>query len=137
MFNQIVFNNIFNDILEISDREFQRVVWLGRCPTICSSFVEVYCRLYDDDDFSSFVSVDSIAIGFSDDTIQAFKDLIELMERYVELETDAEIIEDPNWIIITEQASVVVQLWRRDDIQNKMKNRLVSPFSSLSGFLSP
>ena len=52
--NSTVRNNIYNDILEISDLEKQKRYWLNQSDGHSSSFNEVMCRLFDDNDFDNF-----------------------------------------------------------------------------------
>ena len=46
-----VIKNIYSDILELSSLEKQKKYWLNNDPENASSYVEVMCRLFDDNDF--------------------------------------------------------------------------------------
>jgi len=103
--------NIFNDIIELSDLEKQKTYWLGKDPNHVSSYVELMCRLFDDDNFDDFVDNTASQIGFSKKAILELIKLRELLNNYKEKETDREIIEDSEWKKIAIQAKVVIENW--------------------------
>ena len=109
--NTYVLKSIQNDILELSDIARQRAYWLGNDPNHVSSYVELMSRLFDDNNFDQFVEIDTQTLGFSDAFRQDLKQLRELLNDYEEIDTDAEIIDDPKWESVREQARVVSDRW--------------------------
>jgi len=107
----IKITNIYNDILEISDISFQKRAWLDKNESDCSSYVEVMCRLFDDNNFDSFVEQDAKKYGLDPKLISELKTLQEMLNNYEEKLTDSEIIQDPNWMIIVNQAKKVINFW--------------------------
>lgn len=107
----IVVNNIYNDIKEISDIEMQKECWLGKNESYISSYDEVMCRLFDDNDFDSFIDKTSKKICFSKEIITELAKLRILLNSYIEKETDEEIISDIEWHKITDQAKKIIELW--------------------------
>lgn len=113
--NKIIFNNIYEDILEISKREFQEELWLGKNPKKCSSFTEVMCRLFDDNSFEDFLNSSVYEIGFSPEIISELKILHAKLENYSELSSDAEIINDSKWEEVRKKAQNVILLWNKEN----------------------
>lgn len=113
--NKIIFNNIYEDILEISRRELQEELWLGKNPEKCSSYTEVMCRLFDDNNFENFINFSVYEIGFSPQLIEKLKLLSIKLDNYRELIDDEKIINDPKWEEIREVAKKVIALWNKDE----------------------
>lgn len=113
--NKIIFNNIYKDIQEISSRGLQEELWLGKNPDKCSSFTEVMCRLFDDNNFEDFLNSSVYEIGFSPEIIDEIKVLSVKLENYSELSTDAEIINDPKWEEVRKKAQEVTYLWNKEN----------------------
>lgn len=107
----IVVNNTYADIKEISDIEKQKQCWLGKDKNYVSSFDEVMCRLFDDNDFDSFVDKTSKEIGLSKEVITELIKLRFLLNSYLEKGTDEEIIQDIEWHKVSNQAKKVIELW--------------------------
>lgn len=124
--NEIIFNNIFEDIVEISDSNFQKEVWLGKNPTKCSSYIEVMCRLFDDNMFDTFVDYDAYKIGFTQRTIIKLNKLRKELNNYKEpdVNDDMKIITDSNWDKIRQIAHLAIELWREDDQIGRLKYKL-------------
>jgi hypothetical protein len=110
--------NIYHDIYEISNVSWQRKLWLneendtGRI----SSFIEVICRLFDDNNFDLFIDVTVQQIGVPENLINELNRLRTLLNNYIENEVhdetkDQAIINDLKWIRVTEQAKIVIKLW--------------------------
>lgn len=106
-----IIENIYNDILEISDIKFQEKAWLQNSENVCSSFTEVMCRLFDDNNFDLFVDVNAKIIGFDSTLISELEILRRLLNSYKEKNNDSDIIQDPKWLVIVAQAKVVIALW--------------------------
>ena len=112
----LITDNIYHKIIELSDSSLQRKLWLNQNNDtgLISSYVEVMCSLFDDFHFDDFVDKTAAEIGLSDDTILELNNLRELLNNYKEKESDEEIINDPEWEKIVEQAKIVIKKWNRD-----------------------
>lgn len=77
----IEITNIYKDILEISDINFQKRAWLNQDESVCSSYVEVMCRLFDDNNFDSFVEQDAKKYGLAPKLISELKTLQEMLNN--------------------------------------------------------
>ena len=105
--------NIHNDILEISDLELQKKLWLNQNNDtgLISSYTELMCRLFDDNDIESFINKEGIEQGLPEKIIIEIRLLIRLLNSYKEKQSDQEIIEDTEWHNIIEQAKMVLNVW--------------------------
>ncbi len=103
--------NIYDNILEISDVDFQKRAWLNNSKSECSSFTEVMCRLFDDDEFDRFIDVEINTLQFNSELVSQIKILRNMLNDYKEKSSDFEIIEDPDWQCITIQAKDIITLW--------------------------
>ena len=111
--------NIYRDILELSDLDKQRNSWLGNDPNYVSSYVKIMCRLFDDNDFDNFIDIESDKLGVSYTLVTELKKLRELLNQYEEGDkTDKEIIEDPLWVLIVNQAKIVISVMTEIDIKS-------------------
>ena len=84
---------------------------MGGNPNHISSYVEVMCRLYDDNNFESFVDKLDSKNEISEALDFELKKLRNSLNNYQEKETDIEIIEDPEWSKVVEQAKAVINCW--------------------------
>lgn len=107
--------NIYNDISELSDLSLQRKLWLNESNDtgLVSSYVEVMCRLFDDSGIDDFIDVTASKIGMSNELISKLNRLRVLLKGYKEKDSDEEIINDPEWEKIAEQAKIVIEEWDR------------------------
>ena len=112
--NTIVIKNIYRDILEISDIQRQKSYWLGGDKENTSSYVEVMCRLFDDSDFVNFIDNQSFEIGLSKALISQLKILKKMLMAYQEKKTDTDIIQDPEWLKVVDEAKVVIEYWQKE-----------------------
>ena len=105
--------NIFRDILEISDIEFQRIIWFGHCKTHISSYVEVMCRLFDDDNFELFLKEDTQTLNYPFSFQKALQRLKENLNNYNKADdkTDLEVLTDPQWQEISKLAKSIINEW--------------------------
>ena len=70
------------------------------------------CRLFDDNDFDNFIDIESKKSGMSYKLVNELKKLRELLNQYEEGDkTDKEIIEDPIWGLVVNQAKIVLDYW--------------------------
>ena len=111
----ITTGHIYNDILELSDLGLQRKLWLNENNDtgLISSYVEVMCRLFDDNRFDDFIDNRASTLGLSNSTIFELNKLRESLNNYHEKETDEEIIGDSKWAEVVEQAKKVIHEWNR------------------------
>ncbi|MBC7411078.1 MAG: hypothetical protein H7331_01320 [Bacteroidia bacterium] len=116
-----IIENIYNDILEISSFKLQKKLWLNinNDNNSSSSYTEVMCRLFDDNDIVSFVTKAKLAEKISIEFQLEINLLIHLLNNYDEIGSDSEIIKDSNWKNIVIQAQVVIHLWHYQNWQNK------------------
>ena len=103
--------NTYRDILELSDLDKQKKSWLGNDPNYVSSYVEIMCKLFDDDNFDIFIE-EYVKLGLSYKLVKELEKLRELLNQYEEgKKTDNEIIEDPLWALVVNQAKIVLNNW--------------------------
>jgi hypothetical protein len=106
--------NIYDKIIELSDVDLQRKLWLNKNNDtgLISSYVELMCSLFDDYCFNDYVDNIFYKIGFSEKCIVELKKLRDLLNDYDEKEySDAEIINDLEWRKIIKQAKIVIKVW--------------------------
>jgi len=110
---EIVVRNIYDDLLELSNTALQRKLWLNHDNDtgLISSYAELMNRLFDDNGFDNFVDKTVANAGYSSNLILALKKLRDLLNTYHDEKDDEEIIRDPEWITITNQAKTVIQIW--------------------------
>jgi GDP-D-mannose dehydratase len=108
--------NIYNDIIELSDLSLQRKLWLNENNDtgLISSYVEVMCRLFDDNRFDDFIDNTASKIGLSSSTIFELHKLRELLNNYSKKEVDEEVIADSDWGQVVEQAKTVIKEWEKN-----------------------
>jgi len=58
------------------------------------------CRLFDDDNFDMFIDNNSKDYGFDSSFIVLLNQLRNMLNNYIEKNSDIEIITDPKWIKI-------------------------------------
>lgn len=105
--------NIYNDIIELSDVALQRKMWLNDNNETgqISSYTEVMCRLFDDNNFDDFIDNKAYKMGLSGSTIYELNKLRGLLNNYNEEDSDEKIITDPEWKKVVEQAKVAIKEW--------------------------
>ncbi|WP_243394854.1 hypothetical protein [Leptospira adleri] len=91
----------------------QRKLWLNENNNtdLVSSYNEVICTLFDDYGFDRFIDHLASESGISSDIILELSKLRNRLNSYVEKETDREILDDPEWQNISEQAKVIISKW--------------------------
>lgn len=112
--NKII-ENIYRMIVELSDLRLQRKLWLNEKNDTgeISSYTELMCSLFDDFSFNDFIDNEVSKIGLSDSAIFELNKLKEMLDNYKEKESDEEIINDPEWKKIVEQARTVKNEWNK------------------------
>lgn len=105
--------NIYNDLLELSDLGFQKKLWLNENNDtgLISSYTELMNRLFDDDNFDDFIDNLASKIGFDSNMIVKFNLLRHSLNRYEEKKMDKEIIDDPKWAELSSQAKSIIEIW--------------------------
>lgn len=110
-----IIENIYTTIIQLANLSLQRKLWLNENNDtgLISSFYELMSSLFDDFSFDDFVDNGAEKIGFPNSLIIELKKLRELLNSYVEKESDEEIINDPEWKKIVGQANIVIIEWDR------------------------
>lgn len=105
--------NIYNDLLELSDLDLQMKLWLNENNDtgLISSYIELMNRLFDDNGFDDFIDNDAPKIGIDSTVVSELNKLRNSLNEYEEKGTDREIISDTRWVKISEQAKLVVKMW--------------------------
>lgn len=108
-------DNIYSKILELSDVKLQIKIWLNRNNDtgLISSYTEVMCSLFDDFNFDDFIDKTAPEIGISTSVVVELDKLRNLLNDYKKKESDRDIISDPEWGKIVEQAKMVIKRWNR------------------------
>jgi len=108
-----IIESIYRMIIELSDLSLQRKLWLNENNDtgLISSYTELMSSLFDDFNFDEFIDIRASKIGLSNSTIFELNNLRELLNCYNEKESDEEIIGDPEWKKVVEQAKIVIREW--------------------------
>ncbi|MCC6837193.1 MAG: hypothetical protein IT234_01530 [Bacteroidia bacterium] len=109
-------DNIYYNFVELSDVDLQKKLWLNEQNNSnqISSFTELYCRLFDDNDFDGFIISAKLNNVFSKNLLEQIIHLREMLNNYNEKETDREIINDPEWSKIVTHAKLVIENWNKE-----------------------
>lgn len=112
--NKII-ENIYRLVAELANLSLQRKLWLNENNDtgLISSYSELMCSLFDDFSFDDFVDNEAAKIGLSKSLTYELSKLRELLNSYDEKGSDEEIISDPKWKKIVEQAKIVIKEWDR------------------------
>jgi hypothetical protein len=104
--------NIYEDLLELSDIKIQKQYWNNKNPGHVSSYTELMCRLFDDDCFDDFVGLLKKNAGCFQDQVKQIVDLHEKLNLYNEKgKTDNNILSDTKWWEIVKLSKVVFNNW--------------------------
>lgn len=106
---------IYDAIYEISDLNLQKKLWLNQNNDtgLISSYTEAMCSLFDDFHFDEFVDDASSVKKFDFSTIYELNKLRDLLKKYDEKKSQEEIINDPEWRKVVDQAKVVIDKWNK------------------------
>lgn len=117
-------NNIRRTISQLSDTALQRKLWLNENNDtgLISSYDEAFSTLFDDNNFDEFVDMEAVKRGISDDLISEFAKLKQQLQTYQQKTNDAEIIKDPEWLKIVNQAKIVTEKWKSDNVLSYLKS---------------
>lgn len=110
--NEII-GSVYKMIIELSDLSLQRKLWLNENNDtgLISSYTELMCSLFDDFNFEDLIDNRASKIGLSNSVIFELNKLRELLNNYNEKDSDEEIISDPEWGKVVEQAKTVIREW--------------------------
>ena len=97
----------------MSDLNLKRKLWLNENNDtgLTSSYVEINCRLFDDSYLDDFIDKKAIETAMSNDLILESDRLRILLNDYREKKNDQEIISDPRWLKVVNQAQIVIITW--------------------------
>lgn len=110
-------SNIISAIEDLADRDYQKNVWLGKSKDQQSSFDEDIMMLYDSHCFNDdFWNINHLPnFNFTDsqiDELTLFKRQLDMFisknKEKIPKPTDKEIINDHEWIAITESAKKIL-----------------------------
>jgi hypothetical protein len=104
---------IFLDILEISDIEFQKKIWFTEFEKIFSSYAEIMCRLFDDNQYECFIEKYTTPLGYPlsfQKKLYEFRDKLNNYNKE-DNKSDLEIINDPKWREISKLAKSIITEW--------------------------
>jgi hypothetical protein len=131
---------IFLDILEISDIKFQKKVWLDESkePIFFSSYAEVMCRLFNDNQYEYFIEKYTTILGYPLSFQKKLYDLKDELANYnkEDNKSDLEIINDTKWHEISKLAKSITNEWTNlaelinfhdNDMDNYYKKLLTLP----------
>jgi hypothetical protein len=107
--------NIYEAISSIANIQLQKMTWLGKHPTLISSFSEEINTLYADFSFEDFLNMgDKLLLH---PVLQGELRLLKkLIDGYEEAGTDEAILEDPRWHEITNQAQKIISIWETESL---------------------
>lgn len=114
---EIIIRYIYERLSELSDLDLQRKLWLNENNEtgLISSYSELMCSLFDDFTFGEFIDKWASQIGLSGSAVIELNKLRKLLNSYDEkLLSDEEIINDPKWGGIADQAQIVIEAWNKD-----------------------
>jgi len=108
-----IIEHIYRMIVELADLNLQRKLWLNENndTELISSYAELMSSLFDDFGFDDFVDSGAKKIGLPNSLILEMSKLRELLNSYIEKESDEEIVNDLEWKKIIEQAKIIIQEW--------------------------
>lgn len=108
-----IIENIYRTIVELASLSLQRKLWLNENNDtgLISSYSELMCSLFDDFSFDDFIDSEAAKIGLPNSLIFELNKLRDMLNSYVEKESDEEIINDTEWKKIVEQAKIVIEKW--------------------------
>ena len=105
--------NIFLQILEISDIEFQKKAWFGQYKNYISSYSELMCKLFDDNNYVIFIEQYTKLLGYDLPFIKKLQLLEFELNRFNKEEklSDLEIINNLYWHKISKIAKAIIREW--------------------------
>ena len=111
---------IHDRIEELSSVDLQNKLWLNRNNDtgLISSYAELMCTLYDDNNLELVIRKAMEKYGYSSDALNELYKLNALLNNYEEPCTNGDddyemIIKDPKWQVIVKQAQIVLANWNQ------------------------
>ena len=114
MINKNVLKNIFIDIKELSDIDFQKKCWNNEVKNYISTYIDLRMSFFEANDIDSFVEYEALQCGFSVLLISQMDKLRSKFHSYKRKESDILIFDDPEWISISDLAKEIVILWEKE-----------------------
>lgn len=109
--------NVIITISTIADAEYQVRGWINEEFHPWVTFVEMICKLYDDDDFRNFVVRADVEFQFPRSLCEKLKQFDYLFDAYVTKHSWAEdphiIVADPEWHVVRTSAQEVLDEFKK------------------------
>ena len=113
-------DSIHDKIEELSSVDLQNKLWLNRNNDtgLISSYAELMCTLYDDNNLELVIRKAMEKYGYSSDALNELYKLNTLLNNYEEPCTngyidDELVIKDSNWQVVVKQAQTVLADWNQ------------------------
>ena len=109
--------NLLQSIAGISDREYQQEVWVeAKRPGIVDSWEETMCAIFDDIDLEWMFAPENRKMhGYTVEQREALIEFLALLRKYSDetpqFMTPKEVISDPDWQEIVDEAQEVIKLF--------------------------
>lgn len=103
--------NVFNAIKELSDIEVQKLSWNGKHPLMVSSLDEVINTLYDDFKFEDYLEYLKRKGLENTSLYSKMAELNKSVNAFLKEGQGNEVLEDPEWLKITQLANGVIEEW--------------------------
>jgi hypothetical protein len=108
--------NIHYEITAFSDLERQKKAWIDPDDAIVSSYSEDICMLFDSFCFDDFIvewKKENLNKEILNELI-IFRDKLNLYDQKIPIDNnwyDEQILNDPEWLDVVNQAKKVLQIW--------------------------
>ncbi len=97
------------DIFRISDKEYQRRIWIRGEGPECDDFVEIVCRLFQK---AESILEEPKRYGLSDFQLHVFENFIHEFEKFSDVNDLPQLfIDTPEWTKITLMAKKVLEVF--------------------------
>lgn len=107
--------NIYKDIVELSDVKLQKKRWLSGDSEEISSYEELMCSFFDDNNIIEFIENELEKYSSSNQLRESLQKLVTALNDFDDKGfNDSEIIDNKNWQEITSIADRTKNLWNRD-----------------------
>jgi hypothetical protein len=105
--------DIYIDILEISNIEFQKKLWFSHYKNYFSTYADLICDLFDDNQFDIFIQQYASLLHYTLDFIRKLSYLRDSLKNFnkEDNKSDIEIINNPQWIKISKLAKEIIDEW--------------------------
>lgn len=115
MIEKVYINNVKGLVRELSDRNYQTLVWLntGAKPGMSISFIEAVNMLFDDSAITYLLEKGEIIVDKK--VTRALRELDNALEPVDEFRPTLEIINDPLMEVVREKAAKALELIEASD----------------------